>query len=66
LPATLILRPIGFETLATRIWTTASEGFYSETAAPALLLVLGSALPMYWFVIRPVLAERPVAERRWH
>lgn len=66
LPATLILRPIGFETLATRIWTTASEGFYSETAAPALLLVLGSALPMYWFVIRPVLAERPVAGRRWH
>ncbi|MBW3563846.1 MAG: iron ABC transporter permease [Acidobacteria bacterium] len=57
LPATLILRPIGFETLATRIWTTASEGFYSETAAPALVLVLASALPVYWFVIRPVLSD---------
>lgn len=63
LPATLILRPIGFETLAIRIWTTASEGFYSETAAPALLLVLGSALPVYWFVIRPVLEEHPSSAR---
>ena len=27
LPATLILRPIGFETLATRIWSAAAEGF---------------------------------------
>jgi iron(III) transport system permease protein len=64
LPATLILRPIGFETLATRIWTTAAEGFYSETAAPALLLLLASALPVYWFVIRPVLSDRPLAEER--
>lgn len=62
LPATLILRPIGFETLATRIWTTAAEGFYSETAAPALILLLASALPVYWFVIRPVLSDRPLAD----
>ncbi len=58
LPATLILRPTGFETLATRIWATASEGIYSEAALPALVLLVLSALPVYRLVIRPVLEER--------
>lgn len=57
LPATLILRPTGFETLATRIWATASEGIYSEAALPALVLLVLSALPVYRLVIQPVLAE---------
>jgi iron(III) transport system permease protein len=40
----LILGPIGFETLATEIWSTTSEGFYSRAAGPAsLLLVLSAA-----------------------
>lgn len=43
LPATLLLAPIGFETLATRIWTATSEGFFAEAALPALLLILLSA-----------------------
>ncbi len=59
LPATLILRPIGFETLATRIWTAASEGIYSEAALPTLLLLLASAGPVHLLFIRPMLAERP-------
>jgi iron(III) transport system permease protein len=46
LPATLLLRPTGFETLATRIWTSASAGLYSRAAVPALLIVLVSALPL--------------------
>ncbi len=58
LPATLILRPIGFETLATRVWSSAAEGIYSQAALPALTLVLVSALPVYWLIIRPALAER--------
>jgi iron(III) transport system permease protein len=58
LPATLILRPLGFDTLATRVWNAASDAVYSEAALPALLLLLASALPIYWLVIRPVLAER--------
>lgn len=61
LPATLILRPIGFETLATRVWSAAAEGIYSEAALPALVLVAVSALPVYWLIIRPALAERPPA-----
>ncbi|MDH3744578.1 MAG: iron ABC transporter permease [Acidobacteriota bacterium] len=58
LPATLILRPTGFETLATRIWSNASEGIYSQAAVPSLWLLVMSALPMYWLVIRPALAPR--------
>ena len=52
LPATLLLRPTGFDTLAVRIWSTTSDLFYARAAAPALLLVLVSALPMYFLVIR--------------
>ncbi len=58
LPATLILRPTGFETLATRIWSTAAEGIYSQAALPGLVLVAISLLPTYLLVIRPALAPR--------
>ena len=52
LPATLLLAPLGFDTLATSIWTATSGAFFARAAAPALLLVLASALPMYLLVIR--------------
>lgn len=55
LPATLLLAPLGFDTLATSIWTATSEAFFARAAAPALLLILVSALPMYLLVVR----ERP-------
>lgn len=47
LPATLLLRPIGFETLSTRVWTAASVGRYGRAAIPAVMLVLLSAVPTY-------------------
>jgi iron(III) transport system permease protein len=46
LPATLLLRPIGFDTLATRIWSATSEGFWARAAAPALILIGIAAVPM--------------------
>lgn len=52
LPATLLLRPAGFETLAVRVWVWASEGFYSQAAPAALFLVLASALPLYFLLRR--------------
>lgn len=55
LPATLILRPTGFDTLATRIWSATSEGIYSQAAVPALALLAASVAPIYLLVIRPVL-----------
>src|SRR5690606_32745788 len=45
LPATLVLRPIGVETLATRVWAAATDGFYAEAGFAALvLLALAGAL----------------------
>lgn len=52
LPATLILSPIGFKTLATSIWGSATEAFFARTAAPALLLILASGLPTAYLVLR--------------
>ncbi len=52
LPATLLLGPIGFDTLATRVWTATSEAFFARAAAPAMLLILLSAVPMYLLIIR--------------
>ena len=52
LPATLIMGPIGFETLATSIWSAASEAFFAQAAAPALILVLVSSIPMAFLIFR--------------
>lgn len=52
LPATLLLRPAGFDTLAVRVWMWATEGFYSQAAPVALLLVLASAFPLYFLLRR--------------
>lgn len=46
LPATLLLRPTGFETLVTRIWAAESAGLYGYAAVPALILVVVSGLSM--------------------
>jgi iron(III) transport system permease protein len=58
LPATLILAPIGFDTLATSVWSAASEAFFARAAMPALLLVLAAAIPMAMVVIREGKSQR--------
>ena len=52
LPATLILSPIGFDTLATSIWSAASEAFFAQAAMPALFLVLCASVPMAFLILR--------------
>lgn len=52
LPATLMLRPTGFETLATEMWTYTSISRLSEAAPYALLLVLVAAIPTF-LITRP-------------
>ena len=47
LPATLLLAPIGFDTLATDVWRQTSFGFFEASAIPALLLLLIAAPPLY-------------------
>ena len=49
LPATLLLRPIGFETLATEVWKFTEIGSYSQAALPALLLIAVAA-PFVWLM----------------
>ena len=52
LPATLILGPLGFETLATSVWSAASEAFFAQAATPALFLILVTAIPMAFLVCK--------------
>ncbi len=47
LPATLLLRPTGVDTLATELWTETGVGAFAAAAPYAALLVLLSAVPTY-------------------
>jgi iron(III) transport system permease protein len=52
LPATLLLAPIGFDTLATDIWRATSVGFFERGAVPSLVLLAVSAAPLYILTAR--------------
>ena len=52
LPATLILGPLEFQTLATSVWSASSEAFFAQAAAPALMIILTSSIPMTLLVLR--------------
>lgn len=58
LPATLLLRPLGFDTLAVRIWIETSEEYYA-LAAPAALLLIGVTFPLYAFGLARTSRESP-------
>lgn len=45
LPITLLLRPTGFDTLATEIWDATGAGQYGRAATSALVLIALSAVP---------------------
>jgi len=53
LPATLLLRPTGVETLATRLWTETGVAAFSTAALYALLLVLLAGIPA-WLLNRAI------------
>jgi iron(III) transport system permease protein len=46
MPATLLLRPVGLNTLAVEIWERTSEAMWPEAAVPALTLVGVGLLPV--------------------
>jgi len=52
LPATLLLRPTEFDTLAVRIWGATSELFYTQASFASLTLIAVSFVPLYLFVAR--------------
>ena len=46
-PATLLLRPVGFDTLSTKIYNFTSEGQWEMAASPSILLIFLSLLFVY-------------------
>ena len=52
LPATLLAAPLGFDTLATRIWTANEGGFLADAGMASLVLIAVSALLTWLLVIR--------------
>ena len=52
LPATLLLRPFGFDTLATRIWTATEEAALPAAGLASLVLVAVSAVLTWLLVVR--------------
>ncbi len=56
LPATLIVRPFNFDTLAVQVYRLAADERLAQAAAPALAIVAVGMLPvilMSWQIIRP-------------
>ncbi len=61
LPATLLMRPFNFDTLATRTFTLASDERLADAAAPALAIVLAGLLPVM-LLSRAIARSRPGGE----
>lgn len=52
LPATLLLAPTGYDTLATRVWSATAEAFFTRASVPALTLILLGSVPLGIMMIR--------------
>ena len=52
LPATLLLAPPGFETLATRIWNATEDAFLADASLAALFLLALSGVLTWFLVVR--------------
>ena len=63
LPATLLLRPLNFETLATWLYADAARGAYEDGAVAALLIVLAGLLPVILLARSGLAYGREVAVR---
>jgi iron(III) transport system permease protein len=60
LPATLLLRPFNFDTLATHVYTLASLDLFEDGALAALAIVVIGLTPVY-FLHRAIASGRPGA-----
>jgi iron(III) transport system permease protein len=68
LPATLLLRPTGMDTLATRVWSHTTVGEFAAAAPYAALLVVIAAVPTWLLAGRAGLLRRHrvlPGEQRW-
>jgi iron(III) transport system permease protein len=63
LPLTLLLRPLGFETLATAVYGEAARGTYEDGAIAALMIVLAGLVPVV-LIARTSFREGPRSSGR--
>jgi iron(III) transport system permease protein len=64
MPATLLLRPFGYDTLAVRVWQLTSESLWELAALPALTIVAAGMLPVLVLMrssVRPLQSRGPMA-----
>jgi iron(III) transport system permease protein len=52
MPATMLLRPFGWDTLAVRIYEMTSEGEWERAALPAITLIMVGLIPVMVLVRR--------------
>jgi len=57
MPATLLLRPLGLDTLAIAVWERTSESLWADAAAPALTIVAAGLIPV--LVVIRLSSKRP-------
>ena len=50
MPMTLIMRPLGYATLATKVFELSSEGEWSLAAMPSMVIVLISSISVVWII----------------
>lgn len=58
LPATLLLRPTGMDTLATRLWSHTAVAEYAAAAPYAALLVVLAAMPTWVLAVRTSVGDQ--------
>ena len=46
-PATLLLRPVGFDTLSSKIYNYTSEGQWILASSPSLILIITCLISVY-------------------
>jgi iron(III) transport system permease protein len=63
LPATLLLRPAGKDTLAVFVWNMTNESRWEEASVPALTIV-AVAIPLVLIFLRPLQGNDPSTTKR--
>lgn len=58
MPATLLLRPFGWETLAVKVYELTAEGEWERAAMPSLILVALSLIPVLYLTRKSDLTSR--------
>jgi iron(III) transport system permease protein len=52
LPATLLLAPIGFDTLAVKVWSASESALFADASLASLVLVVTSGILTWLLVVR--------------